>query len=195
MTAILEDGGYETAAYQSLSDWAPGAGGSAIMTHTEEEEIERAIRLHVSNFPQIPVVAIMREPTLAAMAHLLRIGVVCVVDENEKEPVFPHVMGAALNGRTSLPTNLARSMAEHVPSHHATEKWVNDDESDWLRSMAAGRTVGEVAEIAGYSERAMFRLLRKLYVRIGVANRTEALMWASRNGILSESSGSTGSGR
>jgi DNA-binding CsgD family transcriptional regulator len=41
-----------------------------------------------------------------------------------------------------------------------------------------------VANLAGYSERAMFRLLRGLYARIGVRNRTEALMRAKERGWL-----------
>jgi len=41
-----------------------------------------------------------------------------------------------------------------------------------------------IAERAGYSERMMFRLLRDLYQRWGVANRTEAIIHARDNGWL-----------
>jgi DNA-binding CsgD family transcriptional regulator len=41
-----------------------------------------------------------------------------------------------------------------------------------------------VAERMGYSERAMYRLLRGLYERMGVKTRTEAVLKASRSGWL-----------
>ena len=63
-------------------------------------------------------------------------------------------------------------------------QWVSTDEADWLRAMAAGATVAEIAVDVGYSERAMFRNLKALYTRIGARNRTEALLWASRHGLL-----------
>jgi DNA-binding CsgD family transcriptional regulator len=50
--------------------------------------------------------------------------------------------------------------------------------------MANGQTVGELARAVGYSEREMFRLLRSLYERMGVRNRTEALLKAAQSGLL-----------
>ena len=51
-------------------------------------------------------------------------------------------------------------------------------ELDWLRELAGGATVAQLAGRSGYSERAMFRLLRDLYRRLEVSSRTEALMLA-----------------
>ncbi|MEA2589098.1 MAG: hypothetical protein QOH66_2025, partial [Actinomycetota bacterium] len=41
-----------------------------------------------------------------------------------------------------------------------------------------------LAEKVGYSERALYRLLHALYGRLGVSNRTEAILQASRRGLL-----------
>jgi DNA-binding NarL/FixJ family response regulator len=49
--------------------------------------------------------------------------------------------------------------------------------------LASGRIVSQLAERSGYSERAMFRL-RKVYVRMQVRNRTEALLRARQQGWL-----------
>jgi DNA-binding NarL/FixJ family response regulator len=54
----------------------------------------------------------------------------------------------------------------------------------WLRALAAGRTVAQLADQAGYSERAMFRLLRLLYQDMGVGGRVEALLRARDEGWL-----------
>jgi DNA-binding CsgD family transcriptional regulator len=57
-------------------------------------------------------------------------------------------------------------------------------ELGWLRQLAGGTTVGRLAHEAGYSEQAMFRLLRELYRKIGARNRTEALVLSSQRGWL-----------
>ena len=49
---------------------------------------------------------------------------------------------------------------------------------------AGGSTVAALANQAGYSERAMFRLLHGLYQRLGVRTRTEALIRAHERGWL-----------
>jgi DNA-binding CsgD family transcriptional regulator len=55
----------------------------------------------------------------------------------------------------------------------------------WLRQLAAGSTVAQLANQAGYSERAMFRLLQGLYQQLGARNRVEALLRAQQLGWLS----------
>lgn len=43
-----------------------------------------------------------------------------------------------------------------------------------------------MAERTGYSERALYRLLHGLYGRMRVSNRTEAIVLATRYGLLDE---------
>jgi DNA-binding NarL/FixJ family response regulator len=45
-------------------------------------------------------------------------------------------------------------------------------------------TVHDLADKTGYSERAMFRFLAGLYGKMGVSNRTEAVLLASQRGLL-----------
>ncbi|SEU14237.1 helix-turn-helix domain-containing protein [Nonomuraea wenchangensis] len=45
-------------------------------------------------------------------------------------------------------------------------------------------TVADLADRAGYSERAMFRLLQALYREIGVATRIQAIVRAQERGWL-----------
>jgi DNA-binding CsgD family transcriptional regulator len=45
-------------------------------------------------------------------------------------------------------------------------------------------SIAELAQTIGYSERAMYRLLKGLYTTIGVRNRTEALLKASQGGWI-----------
>ncbi len=57
-----------------------------------------------------------------------------------------------------------------------------DQYLEWLRTLSRGASIVELSNTIGYYERAMYRQLRDLYVTMGVSNRTEALMKASRHG-------------
>ena len=50
--------------------------------------------------------------------------------------------------------------------------------------LSDGWTVSRLASDTGYSERAMYRLLRAFYQRIGVSTRLEAIMLAHDKGWL-----------
>jgi DNA-binding CsgD family transcriptional regulator len=56
----------------------------------------------------------------------------------------------------------------------------------WLQSLADGVTVAELAKQASYSEREMFRLLQRLYRRMGTRTRVAAIVKAARTGLLNE---------
>jgi DNA-binding NarL/FixJ family response regulator len=95
------------------------------------------------------------------------------------------VFDAAVAGKSLLPVEVVRGLV--TPQSSPEEEYDNvpsPQEIGWLRELAFGTTVARLADRAGYSERAMFRLLRDLYARIGVRNRTEALMRAQEHGWL-----------
>jgi DNA-binding CsgD family transcriptional regulator len=58
------------------------------------------------------------------------------------------------------------------------------EEVTWLRSLAAGETVAELSLRLGYSERELYRRLRRLYSKMGASGRTDALLRAVRWGLL-----------
>ncbi|MDX1467772.1 MAG: hypothetical protein R3258_00360 [Acidimicrobiia bacterium] len=184
MASMLEECGYETAFFEALDVWQPGIGGSAVVALVEGRGDEGKIQAHVDLHEDIPVVAVVDDPSVGRVARLMRAGAAAVVDEHDDARGFQSVVGEALDGRVSLPYRFARAMAETTPDSDDFEGWLTDDEAGWLQAMAEGQTVSDLAAHNGYSERAMFRLLRSLYTRIGVRNRTEALIWASRSGLL-----------
>lgn len=184
MAEMLQDGRYQTALFGSLIEWRPGIGGSAVVVLVEGRDEDGEIRAHLDLHEDIPVVAVVAGPSAGQVAHLVRAGAAAVIDEDESASVFHTVIGEALDGRTSLPNRFVRAMAEATPDSDTIDGWLTADEALWLRTMAEGRTVADLAAELGHSERAMFRLLRGLYTRIGVRNRTEALLWASRSGVL-----------
>lgn len=184
LAGMLQEAGYETELFRSLRQWQPGVGGSAAVALVEDRGADAEIRDHLDLHEDIPVVAVVADPSVGQVARLIRAGAAAVIDENQSSLAFSAVVGEALDGRASLPSRFVRAMAETVPDTDDLDRWLTPEESGWLRTMADGKTVAELASEYGYSERALFRLLRRLYTRIGVRNRTEALIWASRSGLL-----------
>ncbi len=61
---------------------------------------------------------------------------------------------------------------------------LSEMEVEWLQWLAAGRTVRQVADAAGYSSREMFRLLNRCYRKLGEQSRIKALLKAARLGVI-----------
>jgi DNA-binding NarL/FixJ family response regulator len=93
------------------------------------------------------------------------------------------VFNAAVRGVSMLPVEAVRALAAPTTAigeaNHLAPR-----EIEWLRALSQGTTVAQLAENVGYSERAMYRLLREMYRRMHAGNRTEAVLKASRAGWL-----------
>lgn len=79
-----------------------------------------------------------------------------------------------------FPVAAALATVAPVPSRNP----LSAEQVAWLRQLASGATVAQLAERAGYSERAMYRLLQALYRELGVRSRNQAIMQAQQKGWL-----------
>ena len=91
---------------------------------------------------------------------------------------------AAVDGRSLLPVAVLRAITAGAPNGEMGSTSPSEEERNWLRQLAQGSSVADLAEHAGYSERMMFRLLRALYVKLQAPNRTVALIRARDEGWL-----------
>ncbi len=81
---------------------------------------------------------------------------------------------AAVDGLSLLPVDLMRTLVANQP--RTVSGPLSDREIDWLRRLTEGISVSRLADRAGYSERMMFRLLNQTYAKLGVDNRTKAII-------------------
>jgi len=132
--------------------------------------------------PTVIVLADGQDPALVADA--LRMGAAGFVDRDADPDLVVAAVNAAFQGHALVPRWAAAAFAARIPIRPAATEWVSEEEVEWLRLFAAGVTVAALATRVGYSEREMFRNLHDLYARIGVRNRTGALIWAQRHGLL-----------
>lgn len=131
----------------------------------------------------VVAVILLPETTPATVRGALLAGACSVARWDVSSREVLAMLEAGLESRSVLPTTVLHQLAIGN-GHGPDEVPLGAEQIDWLRALAKGMTVTELAERIGYSEREVYRLLRSLYDRLGVGNRTEALVWAARRGII-----------
>ena len=182
--AALSVSGVGSEAPEDLMTWIHQEPCQVIlMTLQSAGDWELLARLHRAQ-PGVVVVAVLEDTDVGSYVRALASGAVSAVPRDTPPEGIRQVFEAAVSGTSVLPTEVVRvllSSGESVPD--ASER-LSPREIEWLQQLANGTTVAQLADQAGYSERAMYRLLRGLYVKLNVKTRTEALMLARERGWL-----------
>jgi DNA-binding NarL/FixJ family response regulator len=164
---------------QAIEDTRPQL---VLLTLTPTQELHTLAG--VTRLPEPPqVVAVLTDADPASCATALRAGAVGVLPHDCPPRHLRRAVRVALSGRVDLPIPVLRqltSITHHLPAQ--PEPVAADLEL--ITALASGVTVARIAEQAGYSERAMFRRLKQLYVRLGVEGRYDLLETAHRRGWL-----------
>ncbi len=182
--SVLEEAGFQPVEVDGLGNWTPIKDGTAIVITVRDDSSREAMGTFCDDHPSVPVIAIAPANDVGTFGELVRAGASGVVGEDDPTDHLVQVLTSALEGWTAVPVAVARALAARVPPPADPTAWVGDGEISWLRALTDGATVSAIAADSGYSEREMFRVLQRLYQRIGVGNRTEAIVWATRNGLL-----------
>ena len=172
LSAAFADVGFRTEDPADIDDWIrlPGARG-LVVTVGVPDDCE-VIRGFAAANPNLLIVALLRHPVPEMYIRALQAGASGAAPwTSSPEAVIAVVQSRAIAAGVTLPADLGS---------------IGSAEVKWLQMMGKGRTVAQLARAVGYSEREMFRLLRQLYDRMGVRNRTEALLKAARCGLLAE---------
>lgn len=61
---------------------------------------------------------------------------------------------------------------------------LSESEQVWLKRLSRGDRTIDIARDHGYAERSLYRALSELWERLGVANRSEAIALATKNGWI-----------
>lgn len=187
MAGLFADAGYETVEFEQLTEWAPGRGGVVVVAAIPPDDT--SLLSFTDDYPHIPCVVVVPELDSGAFAAAVRAGASGAVDEADPAESFVASVEAARTERILAPRRIAAAMAARMPALPDAHAWMTDDEAGWLQTLAGGATVADLAERIGYSERETFRMLGALYRKIGVRNRTEAIIWATRHGLLDLTTG------
>lgn len=126
------------------------------------------------------VVGLIDAASAAEGARLVRAGARSVLPRDAAASALQRTVEATLDGQAVLPAEVAAVLA--APTGRVAG--IPADRARWLRKLASGTTVAQLAAEAGYTERAMFRLLSALYREMGARNRIDAIMQARDRGWI-----------
>jgi len=135
---------------------------------------------------QCGVVVIVNAHTHEDMVSLLQIGASGCVSRDDSIPHLARSIIAAGRGEIIIPTHyvsaVLASLSERQDLTSIPLETLSERESDVLRLLAQGMTNKDVAQTLFLSVRTVEAHLRSVYNKLGVSTRTEAVLWAVRNG-------------
>lgn len=180
---MLVEAGCDVDHSEDVRAWAQGDGRRGVVVSVEQDAVGlRGIGALRALRSDLAIVVLLAEPTLDACQRAMQAGANTALAHHAGLDLVVEAVLLALAQRTVLPTPVARDLVVG-PAQPSTAD-LSSDERHWLRSLADGRTIAEIAEDAAYSHREMHRLLRSVYDRLGAANRSQALISATRRGIV-----------
>ncbi|WP_198358137.1 response regulator transcription factor [Streptomyces fildesensis] len=149
-----------------------------LLTVRSEEDLDRLAALCCLR-PRPLVVALPSADDASLGVRAMRAGARSVVAREASVSALQRTVSATLAGEAVMPADVADLLvAGRAPRGSAPSA----EQILWLRRLSDGWTMTRLALETGYSERAMYRLLRAFYQNIGVSTRLEAIMLAHDKG-------------
>jgi DNA-binding NarL/FixJ family response regulator len=147
-----------------------------------DDDVELLVDL-IAEEPSVTVVALLDPQSAERLNSCIGAGARgCVsMDWSDQDVVL--ALNVGMRGMAVLPAMLARNLATNE-KNRAHARSLTSSQQTWLRELASGITVHELASQVGFSERETYRRLRLIYLAMGVRTRTEALILASASGLL-----------
>lgn len=183
LVAALRDEGFNAEAVLDAAAWGDLPGRRALLVSVSLPEDSAALASLKAANEEVVLVALLREVGPRTYEEALRAGASGAASWEAPPEMIIKVLQAALDDQCLLPVTLARGLLVNDNTVLDVAD-VSLEEGRWLQMLATGATVAELARHVSYSEREMFRLLNRLYQRMGARNRMEALLIAARSGLL-----------
>lgn len=187
VSATLSSAGLRPEIPDDVSRWISDGNGHNLLLSVVNDDDWQLLR-HVSSLrPDVIAIALLDDPTPADYARALRQGARSAASRDATADEIVDITRAALEERVILPFPVVRSLEA---GNHQTagaggrHGALTQEESEWLREMAHGASVDDIAWRFGYSRRTMYRRLQSVYHRLGTARRDQALLEATRRAII-----------
>lgn len=178
--SVLASVGFDTSEVDEadLSRWVTESPEPIVVLDlSREADLDLMVDL-CDRAPEAIVVALVPAGD-ATLLHLsLAYGALAAVPLDSAPDRIAAAVHAAARRLHVIPAEMARNPAESIGID------LTDEELDWLRSLADGMSVPELANQAGYSTRVMFRMLNRTYRKVGAKGRVGALVRSARAGLI-----------
>ncbi|WP_157441211.1 helix-turn-helix domain-containing protein [Actinoplanes awajinensis] len=183
VSAALADLGYTVDAPEDPLTWVRRTPGLLLLTLLTENDwlLLNQLRTAAVNHH---LIAVLTSDSVSLGARAIRAGAQSVLDRAVTDEVMRRTVVATLDGQAVMPAAVATALTAGTVAAPRSDPALSAEQLAWLRQLAAGMTVARLAHAAGYSERAMYRLLQALYRQLGVRTRIQALMLTQEQGWL-----------
>jgi len=189
LEAALTDAGFDCHRPEDVERWATETARPVVLL-TVRGPNQGKLLMRLGNVEGATMVVLSEDLSPLSYLRAFRQGASAVMPWDAPVELIVSAVQYALEGICLVPLPLLGAVATdgvltslHEDARDPAEQ-LTTHEIGWLRQLAAGRTVVDLARTVGYSEREMFRLLHGLYLRLGAGGRTEALLKASEAGLL-----------
>lgn len=129
---------------------------------------------------------VVNDYQLSTILPLFKLGVTGFMARDDSITNFMPAFIATAKGQLGLPTNVANSAVAKLAKRDRRHLALPDDltrrESEVLQLVAVGKSNRDIAQSLFLSVRTVEAHLHNLYGKLDVKTRTEAALWAVRNG-------------
>jgi DNA-binding NarL/FixJ family response regulator len=141
-----------------------------------------ATRRIIANDPNVQVVVLTSFSDQELVLDAVTAGAVGYLLKDAEPAELVRGVRAAAAGESPLDAKVARTLLSRQ-TERATETQLSDREREVLTLVANGLANKQIARNLGISERTVKSHLTSVFQRIGVTDRTQAALWAERNGL------------
>lgn len=145
----------------------------------DEEDVQTVAELHAGRNP-LPLLAVLTSVAGGTLQQLIDAGATGVISLEAAPVTMMCALSAVLAGLHVRPSQCYGA----PPPAGVVGGLLTGDEQRWLRGLAHGATVAELADDACYSERSMYRRLRHIYHRLGATDRASAITEALHRELI-----------
>lgn len=184
VTAVMSAAGYIVEAPADVSTWLHQRLRAVVLLTLDSEQAWQLLQSLRNRSAQQLVIALVPGASAAAGVRAIRVGAHAVVPRAATPEALLRAVEIAIDGQTVMPAAVASALAAGVHVPDSPKQPLSPTQLSWLRQLAAGATVAQLAANADYSERAMFRKLQATYQAMGARTRIEALIRAHEDGWL-----------
>lgn len=152
--------------------------------------VEHRIALQLGSlYQQYNAFFVVNDYELSTILPLIKLGVTGFMARDDSVSNLKRAFTAMAKGQIGLPSNVAnRAMTELANRHRRNLAMPGDltqRETEVLQLLAEGKSNRDIAQSLFLSVRTVEAHLQNLYGKLAVNTRTEAALWAVRNGFAS----------
>ncbi len=161
--------------------WAAEAGTRALVASMSiVNSGDRLTALRASK-KDLAIVAVVEDDAIEETQTALTAGACSALPRHSKSSDFAAAVLAAFDGMSLLPRETLHNLSARATIEPPLR--LTTGEEDLLRALASGHTVSMLGSSFHYSPRQMHRQINRLYSKIGVANRSAAIVKATQWGL------------